>query len=143
MATSSQPSGANAPTPEGVGDDAADVPASDVRTVERAYVDPDDINHLGDPEATQEKIEARLGRIQAEENTGKGLKAQVVRYGGLFVALAVGWWFGRQAAGGGGGGGEGGSSSSVSPIMLDYAAGAVETVGRAPALAVEAGTGVL
>lgn len=114
---------------------------NDIELEERAFVNPDDIKQLGDPETTQEKIEAMIERVKASQNTpGGDLGAKALQYGGYFLALILGWWFGQQSAGGGGG--EGGGAS-VSPVMVNAKAHVADAAMQAPTVALEAGVGVI
>jgi hypothetical protein len=77
----------------------------DIIVEERAFVLPEDVSMLGDSEQAREKVKAKVERVRASEHLpGDDWASMAFRYGGIFMALIMGWWFGQQSAGGGGGG---------------------------------------
>jgi len=83
-----------------------------IEVEERAFVDPEDVKLLGGAQETQDKIETLLKQTEAKENTpGSSLAANLVDFGKILIAFAVG------AVLGGGGGGSGGGGSMI-PLSL-------------------------
>lgn len=115
-------------------------PPTEFEVEERAFVNPDDINKIGDPKGTLGKVQMLVERIKAEQNTPDGLWSQVARWGGFLVAVFVGYWFGSRS-GGGGGGSDG--SSSASPLVADIGTGVLDTASQFQTLALEVGVGVV
>lgn len=78
----------------------------DIIVEESAFVPPEDAGMLGNDEVLQEQVQTNEERAKTSQNMpNSGMWQVAMKYGGVFMGLILGWWFGQQSAGSGGGGG--------------------------------------
>lgn len=74
--------------------------SNDVSAKETAFVPPEDAGMIGNDEVLNEQIKTNEERAKTDEATpDTGLTALLMRYGGLFGGLLLGYWFGARQTG--------------------------------------------